>query len=356
MSDLASRLAGRRVGYVPYGPDLAAPGDRRRFARWARLRGVSFEQARPDQRYDLVVLTQAADPTVWSRRVRGGERVVYDLTDAYLDIPRWNLKGALRGTAKFLAGQTRHFQPSYWAAIAQMCRRADAVVCCSVEQRQSILPFNHNVHCVLDMHEVVLGPPKGAYAASNPVRLVWEGLPENVATFRIIASVLERVGARHPIELEVLTRPYHYRYLGRFLRQDTARLLQRVVPVPTRLVPWEESGVASRCTAADVAVIPIPLSDALYAGKPENKLIQFWRMGLPVVASATPAYARAMRACDLDMACRTEAEWDAVLESCVTDENYRRTAAERGRAYAEREHSEAAKLGRWDAAIASALA
>ena len=54
---------------------------------------------------------------------------------------------------------------------------------------------------------------------------------------------------------------------------------------------WSET-VSVIATACDLAVIPLPLDRPLERNKPETKLISFWRMGLPVVTSATPAYVR----------------------------------------------------------------
>jgi hypothetical protein len=63
-----------------------------------------------------------------------------------------------------------------------------------------------------------------------------------------------------------------------------------------------------------MAIIPIDLSDNFNAGKPENKLILLWKIGIPVITSATPAYVRAMQAENLDMYCYTEKEWvDKIL-------------------------------------------
>jgi hypothetical protein len=351
----ATRLQGLKVGYVPFTSAFTAPGDRRRFVHWARHRGVSFEIARPERPYDVVVLTQAADLSVWRRLPRDGTRLVYDITNAYLKVPPTDPKGLLRGTAKFLTRQSRRFEPSFRRSMERMCRRADAVVCCSEEQRADILPLCANVHIILDAHDLAVGMPKSDYAGHVPFRLVWEGLPENVVTFSEIAPVLQALAARHRITLEVVTRPTHYRWMGRFLKRDTRGVLARTVRIPTVLHPWEESRLTSLCTAADLAVIPIPLRDALYAGKPENKLILLWRMGMPVVTSATPAYERAMDQAGVAMACRTRDEWEAVLERCLGDESYRRDAATRGREFAEREHSEERVLSRWDAAILSAL-
>src|SRR6267378_392866 len=134
-------LQGARIGYVPYSEDFHPPGDRRRFWRYATRRSIRFEVARPAERYDIVVLSERADLSVWHRYRIGEAKIIYDLIDSYLAVPRTNLKGLFRGVAKFVSRQSRHLQVSYWRAIARMCERADAVVCTTPEQRQEILRY-----------------------------------------------------------------------------------------------------------------------------------------------------------------------------------------------------------------------
>ena len=94
-----------RIGYVPVSANLQGPGDRRRFVYYARSRNLQFEIADPDKSYDVVVVTQMADLSVWSRYYRG--KIIYDAIDSYLVIPKTNVKGILRGPAKYLAGGSR---------------------------------------------------------------------------------------------------------------------------------------------------------------------------------------------------------------------------------------------------------
>jgi hypothetical protein len=104
-----------------------------------------------------------------------------------------------------------------------------------------------------------------------------------------------------------------------------------------------------------VAIIPLDLSDPFAAGKPENKVLLFWRMGVPAVVSASPAYARAMAGAGLDGACSSADDWCRALESLVTQESARAEAGRRSRAYAEANFSETQLLARWDAMFASLL-
>jgi hypothetical protein len=337
-----------RIGYVPMSSSLTQPGDRRRFVHWARARGVEFELATPEGDFDVVVVSSAADITRWARVSRG--QLVFDLVDSYFAIPRTDWRGLLRGTAKFLSRQHRHFEPSHWHALAQMCRRAQAVVCSTEEQRADISRYCPNVHVILDVHSAAARVVKRDYAAHEPFRFVWEGLPFTLPQLFELAPVLSSLA--RPWELHVVTNPSAPRWLGRFGTLDTRSRLAAVFP-QAHFHEWTDATFAQTVTACDLALIPLDLDDPFTRGKPENKLLLFWRVGMPVAAAASPAYERAMRAAGHQLASRTSVEWATTLERLMSDETLRRSSAEAGRAWAEQEHSEAKILSRWDSVMES---
>lgn len=338
-----------KIGYVPYDAGMEKPGDRRRFCGYARRRGLLFEVADPEKTYDVVVVSERGDLSLWSRYRKG--RVVFDMVDAYLDVPRTDWKGLLRGAALFASGRSRRPLFNHWEAVRAMCRRADAVVCGSPEQRERILPHCRNTHAVLDFHDMY-DKVKMNFDAGEPFRLVWEGLPHNVVFFRLIRSALRSLSRRRPIELNLVTAPRSPRFLGKYWSQKTAALWGDTF-AGVRWHDWNESSVPTLATACDLAVIPLPLTDPFQALKPENKLLLFWRMAIPTVASATPAYVRAMDAAGVKMACRTEQEWEKTLAAFMDDAGARRDAAERGRNYVLARHTEDTTLAGWDAVFAS---
>lgn len=86
-----------RIGYAPYSADLRQPADRRRFPFHAARRRIEFELADPREAYDVVVGTPRADLGAWSRYRPGRSKVVVDIVDSYLDIPRTDPKALLLG-------------------------------------------------------------------------------------------------------------------------------------------------------------------------------------------------------------------------------------------------------------------
>ena len=350
MSDLHSL----RIGYVPYSPSLTRPGDRRRFVHYANMRNLRYEIARPENKYDIVVVAENADLSVWSQYDPGGAKVVYDFIDSYLAIPRTDLKGRLRGLAKYVSGHSRHLRLNHWKALESMCSRADAVICATAEQAADIRPFCKNVHQILDVHQSVALASKTDYRAGEVFNLVWEGLPENVASLNILRNVLATVRKRQKVALHLITDLRFHRYLGRFGRTHTADLARGLCD-DVFLYEWNEQMCSAIICASDLAVIPIDLANPLATGKPENKLLLFWRMGMPTVTSATPAYSRAMASAQLPMACRDESEWLQTLERYMVDEPARRAAGMAGKALADSQYGEDDVLQRWDALFESLL-
>jgi hypothetical protein len=188
---------------------------------------------------------------------------------------------------------------------------------------------------------------KTGYETGEVFHLVWEGLPHNLAYFEMLRRPLQDIKARRPLALHLVTALHYHPYLSKFGHRRAEDLIRDVFD-PVHLHEWNEATAGEVMTRCDLAVIPVALDKAFAAGKPENKLLIFWKMGLPAVVSATPAYQRTMEACGLDMACRSEDDWKKVLEKYVMDDAAREEAARKGRAYVEAHHNESQVLGRWD--------
>lgn len=340
-----------RIGYVPLTPDYSSPADRRRFVAYCRARGMDFEIASPYESYDAVVVSETADLTTWCEYARGP--VVFDLIDSFLAIPRWRVRQWLRGTELYLMGRHRRLNLSYWSALERMCTRADAVVCTTDEQRSDIQRYCANVHVVLDFHDAAVRRVKTDFTAHSPFRLFWEGLPSNIPQLQTIGKVLTRVSRSRPLELHVVSDPEVPIWHGFAGGRSSAKLAQRAFP-NVRFHVWSESTLSDTACDADLGVIPIDLEDPLASGKPENKLLLLWRLGLPVVAAATPAYLRAMRTAGLERFAidRPEA-WEEVLCRLIDDGELRARLARSGRGYAETNHGATQLLDRWDRVFAS---
>lgn len=336
-----------KIGYVPLSGDFQAPGDRRRFCHYAAKKGLRFEVADPECRYDVVVLTQRADLSVWAECPSSSGKIVYDFIDSYLAVPPWDWRGMLRGTAKFIKGESTRWRPNHRQTLEAMCRRADAVICSTEEQGRMIRPLCGRIHQILDFHTMIHGV-KTDYSASKPFRLVWEGLPENLTGFAELIAPLRALSRDVPFELNVVTNLNPRGILAALQKRAGLDLVRRGIP-GARFFEWSEETLSRVALSSDLAVIPIDRSNPLMMAKPENRLLLFWRLGLPVVTTRTPAYERAMAGASLDMICSTPAEWADSLRTMMTNATVRESAAVKGRCYVERVHCEVELLAKWDA-------
>ena len=347
-------LANLRIGYVPYTGKMDHPGDSRRFCYYAKKRNIAFEIADPSESYDLVIVTELGDLSVWGDYHKGKAKVIYDFIDSYLAISKLDVKGMLRGFAKYVTRQSRYMRLNHWKAIEDMCRRSDAVICTTVEQRDDISKFCKNVHLILDVHSLY-NKVKTDYSAGKVFNLAWEGYPHNLPPFFEIRDVLKTLSAKRDIALHLVTSLEYGQFMGKYWKRHTTDIARKIFD-NVYLYSWNEQLCPTIICACDMAIVPLSLNDPLSSGKPEDKLMLFWRMGMPTLASATPAHLEAMAKNGLqNMACKTPGEWQAALEYYMSDESARRHAGQRSRIFAESYRNEEKILEQWDNLFASVL-
>jgi glycosyltransferase involved in cell wall biosynthesis len=344
-----------RIGYAPASASLDAPGDRRRFCYYAKKRGIRYEIAKPEETYDVVVISNGADISEWTGYAGERTKIIFDFPDAYLAIPPLDPMGLLRGLAKFVVRQNRRLLLNYTRGLEEICKRADAVVCTTSEEQERIQSLCGSVHAILDFQGNDVRTHKADYSAGEVFHVVWEGLPGSITFLNEIRDVLYEVKRKRKIALHIVTALRYGKYLhgvvGKRRTEDEARKIFQ----PVYVYAWNEQTISAICAACDLAVIPIALENALYAGKPENKLLFFWRLGVPAIVSATAAHVRAMQQSGLAMACNTTQDWRVTLEEYISDEDARREAGQKGKAFVEQHHSEEKMLAQWDEVFRSVL-
>ena len=152
---------------------------------------------------------------------------------------------------------------------------------------------------------------------------------------------------KHEIALHFVTDLSYQRFAGKYWKTYTADIVKGLCN-RVYVYEWNEFMCSEIVSSCDLAVIPVDLMNPLVLGKPENKLLLFWRMGMPVITSATPAYERTMKKAGLDMACRTKTEWFDMLDKYIMDSELRQTSGMAGKQTADHEYSETQILSQWD--------
>ena len=339
------------IGYAPYTSDFSSSGDRRRFVYYANSREIDFEIAKPENEYDIVFVTHGADITVWSKYDKSKAVIVYELVDSYLATPVLSFYGLFRGLAKYLSGKHKYCQLNEKKSIESMCRRADIVICSTQEQKNHIRRYCDDVRIILDVkseyhnHRMTLK----SELKNNELNIAWEGVPHNIKSFKVIRDALSILSKQYQINLHLITALKYKKYMNKYVTKHTINEVKKYIDINNiYLYQWNELTVSHISSACDFAVIPINSNDTMDNGKPEDKLLIFWLMGLPAVVSETPAHLRAMKGAGVSMACSSTNDWVSTIKDIVDNKTKRNQSAEKGFAYASRVNSEEATMLLWD--------
>jgi len=334
------------VGYLPHGLELQRPFDRRRFPRYAAMRGMEFDVVSDWDNHEVIVLSPRADVTRWVD-APGRHKIVVDMPDAFLSEGR-GLRRSLRGVAKWVGGEAHRPVLNYHRSVQRLLERADAVVCSTDEQAERIAPHNANVHPILDLHgELECLPP--TIHESGRFDIVWEGLIATLPAVRSVLPALRSLADQVDIRLHLVTDLVAPRYMNRFLVRRTEHFVSNW-GIDVRLHQWSVDTLTEVARGCDVAIVPVDLGDPMALGKPENRMRIFWRLGLPVVASASPANMRAASLASLEdrVLCTTSDDWRQTLDYLHHGPEDRLAIAQAGQAAALSAYSEESLVQRWD--------
>jgi hypothetical protein len=339
------------VELQPFTPEM--PAFRRRFGYYLKCRRLTWERADYKKRYDVVLVQHAGDLTKWKNYAHG--KIIFDYNDDYLAVKMDGVKAIGRGLAKFVSRRWSNFVLDYRVAYREMMKRADAMVCCTEAQRAQALPLCRNVHNILDLQADANWTLKKEYVSTTPFNLVWEGLPD-FAGLQSLSGVMHNVQQSRPCAFHLVTALVQYRHLGLMGKRSSREVVDKLLPFHNVwLYEWNPILFTKIVTACDLGIIPIKMNDPFWVGKPANKLLFFWRMGMPALVSGTPEYKAMMRAAGIDMICESEDEWVAKLDVYINDESIRRAAGQRGLAFVQEHFSEDKQLAQWDQVLESVL-
>jgi glycosyltransferase involved in cell wall biosynthesis len=337
-----------KIGYWPNSKSLEAPGDRRRFIFYLESKGLSYEIYNSSKNYDLVYLSQAADISQIKKIKKTGAKVFYDNIDSYSS-EGFSFESFFRGTAKYLMGRNRYPIINYTNFLNNNALpSADAVVCASIEQLNIARNYSSNVFCIPDHTHNEDVSLKIDYTSNKIINIGWEGLGSNVYQLNILKDVLKEYAKTHEFNIHVISDKFSYRYMNKFFKVETQNLLKKI---SKNIIfhEWESHSYSSILSSCDFAVIPIDLKNKMASGKPENKLINIWKMGLPVITSSTNSYKRVMNDCGLDLYCENKNEWVNKLKMLSDDNDLRKRLAKKAYNYANENYGQDAVISRWDA-------
>lgn len=346
-----------RIGYSPLSDDLSAPGDRRRIVYWVQQRGHELISDL-SQKVDFIVASENSDFNS-SYFINRDVPLIFDLIDAYLS-PRNILEDLARGAGRkysgSISGKTRPFSHQ----VREFCRLADAVICSSEEQKNKILPYNKNVHTILDFHEEIpfmLVKSKNHFNRKY-LRILWEGQPATLGGLKSMQNTFEKLNLFLDINYDFVTDQNYFNFLNRFFKGNTLSRIHKYSGIPRdklNLVAWSTKSLVEYAAKATLSIIPTDLSVPMIALKPENRLLIMWRLGLPCLTSRSPAYARVERVAGVKSTCRTSEEWLDSIRHLLESPSDAYEQVSRGQDYLRSFHSLDVNLQKWDRVFESFL-
>ena len=118
--------------------------------------------------------------------------------------------------------------------------------------------------------------------------------------------------------------------------------------IKTYFHEWSLENLQKLALKSDLAIIPIDMDNPVTVGKPENKLLLFWRMGLPTLVSGTPAYIDVMKSAKQKYFVEDLPDWVSYIDELILSENKRIKTANEGYAYFENNYSNKYFIKQWE--------
>lgn len=344
-----------KIGYAPYRSDLQHPADRRRLMYWAQRRDhkVILDLS---QKFDVLFLSSRADLTFWTESSE--VPIIIDLVDGYLgnEVP-W--RDWVRGTSKVLSGQITGLPRPFRKIIKDACQLAKAVVCETIEQKETILPYCKNTHAILDFHEEFpMLPFNPNPKSTNFPALLWEGLPFTATGILQLRECFLEMTKSNSISLELVTDLEFPIFLGKHFYKSTLKILDDIPDILGKnliLTKWDLEAVIKAARRSHISVLPLDPAGSLNPLKAENRLLMMWRIGLPVITSPSFSYLRVMQNTQIDGICHSSDQWPARIMEFMDSVKLRKECVERGQQYIRDTHSKEIVLQAWDNLFESVL-
>jgi hypothetical protein len=346
-----------KVGYWPLSKSLNAPGDRRRLVFWANSRGHEIITD-IERKVDVIVASENADfNSSYFKDTR--VPVVFDLVDAYLS-PSNVIEDFMRGVAKSLSGQISGGIKPFSQHVKEFCISSNTVICSSIEQEAIIKQLNPNTRVILDSHEEIpfLSPRDLRVIELKEKSILWEGQPATIRGVRQISTALLELTKTNSMHFDFVTDEYFFKFLGKYVKETTADILRKdlyELSNKISLVPWSLNNLVLSAQKSAMAMIPLDLTIPMQKLKPENRLLIMWRLGLPCLTSASPAYSRVMSYAGTTGTCIDELDWQSKFDKLLNDPSFAYQEVLRGQDYLRENHASSILLKKWDEAIASAV-
>ncbi len=348
-----SNFGSCKIGWVPASKSINHPADRRRFGFFLNSYGLSWEYALPQKSYDVVIISQAADISIWSEYNKG--KVIFDFCDSYLSVPIFSFYDVSKCILKTLSRQVKKLSFSYTKLLQNMCKRADAIVCGSIEQQIRISKYSNNIYIIYDIHDEFRNIYKREYQSSSPFHIFWEGLPA-FKGLKQISPILESFNRKQRICIHLATDLKYKTYMRDYVTNYAKKQIDSIFSnIHTYLYEWNSHMLPYIATACDIGIIPLSIDNNMHYEKAPNKLLLLWRLGIPTLTTRIPSYQQLMNECNLQMTCNSDVEWLLMLNKYSNDYHARKNSGIQAKNFVESTYSTGSILASWIQVLDSVL-
>ena len=262
----------------------------------SRYVGDIFFPGEDLRRFDIVVIVkhfESFTPDVVRRLHERPTRLVYDTAD----IRFVQTTSGRRDIYEHPDALERHYKP--------FLRSMDALILASPLQRRDFED--------LGIPQVEIARPllnrrhRTTYAHGGPIRLVWQGYPENLAPMERLHPIIRRLREETGLDIRLV--------------YDTSGPARDEGPI--QHTEWKIHRWERVLAASDVAVAIKPLDDPFQQRKAPTKVVSYMAAGLPVVCTPSEADRRVIAHGETGFFAYEDREWHACLAALVTDPSLR---------------------------------
>lgn len=339
--------------------DSNHPAIKRRLARFARTHNYELHNWENNNIGEggLVVVSQSADLTSWKRLRDKNIKIIFEANDAYVLDQSKSLKNRLRGTFKFLTGRHRYLEFNFKNTVKELCNSVDAVVVGHHMVYELLKPLMPNIHLIPDYSVDLALKRKEKFDLSDngEIHIFWEGLGSSYLPFEDINRIFKPLKQYKfifhfvtDLSFHAIADKYDKKYVFEVAKEKAPDMYQAF-----RFYQWSEFAYNNIGILCDFAIIPLPFDNSMNYYKPENKLIQMWRMGLPTITSAIPSYKRAFESAGLSEYCFNDEEWRLKITNFASNLEVRRRNSQLGISFVEKYYSNEVIDALWQNAIDS---
>jgi len=265
-------------------------------------------------------------------RKKKDEIRIFDISDAILTPPR-DRSWLKRLYQKIVANERS----------AHFLSECDAIIVAGQVQRDVMRKYNKNVQIMPDIsyyHELfeVADRP----ANFDKTIFVWDGQGHN---FPYLERVIQNnivFFRRSDVLLKVITDRF-----DQIKNADNIVTLEKY-EINSEFVEWKVDTFMKEVNSAHIGLAPVDLNCPHASAKPDNKLVNYQGLGLPVIASATRAYVDfSWNSPGGVITCKTDADWRMALEYWCANNLQAMRRGLLGRQYVLENYAPAVLAKRW---------